>query len=186
MSSLSRALLPLRRWLVPDERGLGWMPLYTLGYLAFLLAPALFSLGSVRAAASRRMDAAYWSFTALSVLVFLPLYFGAFRHRGPRQLGCILAIAALAHALMPFNPFSNTYTIYALALLPFTGLRLAARPRSSSAAGAVRLAGAAAGLSGVQLRHHRDGGRGGVHRQPPLRPEPAPPGRPAPEPRRSA
>ncbi|HZF98651.1 MAG TPA: sensor histidine kinase [Pseudoxanthomonas sp.] len=121
---MSRALLPLRRWLVPDERGLGWMPLYTLGYLVFLLSPALFSLGGIRATSSGRLDPAYWGLTALSVLVFLPLYFGAFRQRGPKQLWRILAIAALAHALMPFNPFSNTYTIYALALLPFTGLRL--------------------------------------------------------------
>jgi two-component system sensor histidine kinase DesK len=127
MSSFSKALLPLRRWLVPDEQGLGWMPLYTLGYLVFLLAPALFSLGNIRATPSGRLDAAYWSLTALSVLVFLPLYFGAFRHRGSRQLWRILAIAALAHALMPFNPFSNTYTIYALALLPFADLRLGSK-----------------------------------------------------------
>ena len=81
MPSFSRALLPLRRWLVPDERGLGWMPLYTLGYLLFLLSPALFSLGGIRATSSGRLDPAYWGLTALSVLVFLPLYFGAFRQR---------------------------------------------------------------------------------------------------------
>jgi len=124
MSLLSRFLLPLRRWLVPDEREFGWMPLFTLGYLVFLLAPAIFSLGEIRATPSGRLDAAYWGFTAISVLIFLPLYFGAYRYRGWRQLWRILAIAALAHALMPLNLFSNTYTIYALALLPFADLRL--------------------------------------------------------------
>ena len=125
LSRLTCALLPLRRRLVPDERGQGWMPLSTLGYLFFLLVPALFS--NIGNGATLRATAGFWIATALSIAVFLPMYFASFRSRGLAKLACIACIAALAHVLMPLNPFSNTYTIYAMALLPFADLRLGAR-----------------------------------------------------------
>lgn len=125
LSRLARALLPLRRWLVPDESGLGWMPLYTLGYLLFLLVPALFATTGNGASLQGRPW--FWSATALSIAAFLPLYFASFRSRGGLRLLCIAGIATLAHALMPINPFSNTYTIYALALLPLTTLQFATK-----------------------------------------------------------
>ena len=125
LSRLTRALLPLRRRLVPDERGLGWMPLSTLGYLLFLLVPALFA--NIGNGATLRATAGFWIATGMSIAAFLPLYFASFRSRGPAKLACIAGIAALAHVLMPLNPFSNTYTIYVMALLPFADLRLGAR-----------------------------------------------------------
>jgi len=118
-------LLPLRNRLVPDELGLGWMPVYTLGYLLFLVLPALFSPSGFGNPLG--MPASFWGASLLSIAVFLPLYFASFRGRGLTKLACIAGIAALAHALLPISPFSNTYTIYAIALLPLTNLRLSGK-----------------------------------------------------------
>lgn len=92
----------LERRLLPPTLGHGesaWMPLL---YLAFLFLPLVFPM-------MRPLDL---GLTLTSIAVFLPLYFGAFWLSGWRRAAIGLAIAALAPALLPVNPFANTYTIY--------------------------------------------------------------------------
>lgn len=43
LRSLHSRLLRARHWLVPDERQLGWMPIFNLGYLVFLFLPLIFT-----------------------------------------------------------------------------------------------------------------------------------------------
>lgn len=62
--------------------------------------------------------------TLLSVAVFLPLYFVGYRASGPRLIACMLGIAALGYALLPFNPFANTYLIYAAGQAAFVNREL--------------------------------------------------------------
>ena len=45
-SPLLRRLIRLRDALVPEALGLGWMPLFLLGYLVFLFMPVLVPSGS--------------------------------------------------------------------------------------------------------------------------------------------
>ncbi len=124
---MSRFTDTLRHWrgrLIPDAYGQGWMPFYLLGYLVFLFLPLLFDYaGNV---GRRGADAVLWP-TLASLVVFVPLYFAAYRSRGRRQLACTLAIAALGYALMPINPFSNTYTIYAISFTALLDRRLLER-----------------------------------------------------------
>ena len=118
--------IPLR-WrgrLIPEEYGPGWMPFYMLGYLVFLFMPMLFDYTGK--AGGKGWSALLWP-TLASIAVFLPLYFTAYRTRGARQLACTLAIAALGYALLPINPFSNTYIIYAVSFAAMLGNRLLAR-----------------------------------------------------------
>jgi len=56
--------------------------------------------------------------------VFLPLYFAGYRASGLRMVACMLGTAALGYALLPFNPFANTYLIYAAGLAAFIGYPL--------------------------------------------------------------
>ncbi|MFN7550386.1 MAG: sensor histidine kinase [Pseudomonadota bacterium] len=93
--ALDRRLLP--RTLAPGESA--WMPLL---FLAFLFLPLAFPM-------MRPLDI---GLTLLSIVLFLPLYFGAFWLAGWRRVAMGLAMAALAPALLPVNPFANTYTIY--------------------------------------------------------------------------
>lgn len=110
-ASIRAELLRWRGRLIPETLGLGWTPFFLLGYLAFLFLPAVLGwLGE----SDRRMGGQppLWP-TLLSVGVFLPLYFAAYRVVGARRVACMLAIAALGYLLMPSNPFANTYLTYA-------------------------------------------------------------------------
>ena len=112
----------LLRWrgrLIPESLGLGWTPVFLLGYLAFLFVPVVLSwIGeSDRVLGGHPM---LWP-TLLSVAVFLPLYFGAYRGSGGARVACMLAIAALGYLLMPSNPFANTYLTYAAAFAATLG-----------------------------------------------------------------
>lgn len=78
----------------------------SLAYLSFLAFPLLARWwGS--------LFTSDWILTVLSVLVFLPLYFASYWLTGWRRLGVVTATALLGVALLPSNPFANTYTIYA-------------------------------------------------------------------------
>lgn len=114
-STFKQDMLRIRNWLVPEHLQLGWAPILSLGYLAFLFLPAVFGKGEDRWA----VGAPYGSLglTLLCVGIFLPLYFLNFRSSGLRMVLCILAIASLAFALLPFNAFSNTFLIYAAGAL---------------------------------------------------------------------
>lgn len=118
-------LLRLRGRLIPDSRGHGWMPFYTLGYLVFLFMPIVLSwLGET---SGWRGSATRIGPTLLSIAVFLPVYFAAYRVVGVRSVLCMLAIAGIGYALLPFNPFANNYTIYAVGFAAMLDARLWAR-----------------------------------------------------------
>lgn len=93
----------LRSRLLPPVIPPGAMPFFSLSYLVMLLFPAFMP----------RFPPVNWGLTALSVLAFLPLYFGYFWVRGWRRIAVLLGIAAIGLALMPANYFANTYIIYA-------------------------------------------------------------------------
>lgn len=111
-ASIKPALLRLRARLVPDTLGLGWTPFYLLGYLVFLFLPLVLGWLGEANRTFGNLALPLWP-TLLSVPVFLPLYFAAYRSVGARAVACMLVIAALGYALMPANPFANTYLIYA-------------------------------------------------------------------------
>lgn len=119
------ALLRARDRLVPDALGFGWMPFFNLGYLVFLFLPLLFANDAGEVAETMRgwypSYSGRWLPTLLSVAVFLPLYFTGFRTRGTVRVACMLGIAVLGYALMPANPFANTYVIYAAGFAAFAG-----------------------------------------------------------------
>jgi len=128
MRTLYAHLLQIRRRLVPDELGLGWAPVYMLGYLVFLFVPALFDYDGGSAKVWTGMPAPQLGATLLSIAVFLPLYFGCYRMRRlSGEIACMLGIAGLGYLLLPFNPFSNTYLIYAVAIVATFNLRLAVK-----------------------------------------------------------
>lgn len=123
--SLHARLLRMRHWLVPDELQLGWMPIFNLGYLVFLFLPLFFTgnSDSIAQAWYPRRLGQLWP-TLLSVAIFLPLYFAAYRVSGVRLIACMLGVAALGYALLPVNPFANSYLVYAAGLAAFIGRAL--------------------------------------------------------------
>lgn len=128
MRTLYARLLQIRRRLIPDELGLGWAPIYMLGYLVFLFVPAIFDYNAGNEKVWTGMPAPQLGATLLSVVVFLPLYFGCYRLRHlSGEIACMLGIAGMGYALLPFNPFANTYLIYAVAIVAAFNLRLAVK-----------------------------------------------------------
>jgi two-component system sensor histidine kinase DesK len=112
MHGLRERALHLRRWLLTDHLDLGWMPIYSLGYLLFLFLPMVFGFRSSIWVPDGGAAHKAWP-TLLSVALFLPLYFLTFRVSGKTRIVCTALIAALGFALLPANGFSNTYLIYA-------------------------------------------------------------------------
>ncbi|MEO5560306.1 MAG: sensor histidine kinase [Dokdonella sp.] len=114
MAKIGISLQRLRmRALPPHLADQGWAPLWTLLYLGFLFMNW------------SQYRQAYWlPATVLSIAVFLPLFFYGHWHCGWRRLAVAAAIAALGFALAPLNTSSNTYLIYAGAMLGASGLRL--------------------------------------------------------------
>ena len=110
-SPLLSTLTRLRDRLVPEALGLGWMPIFLLGYLVFLFVPVLVPSNADWGEGVRWY---LWP-TLASIAVFLPMYFLAYRGSALARVLCTLGIAALGYGLMPFNAFSNTYVIYAAA-----------------------------------------------------------------------
>jgi two-component system, NarL family, sensor histidine kinase DesK len=87
----------------------GWPPYLRLLYLGFLFMPLLW-----------RADSPNWlAATLISLPPFLLLYVGYLRKRWPANLALVLALALLSLLLQPFNPYANTYLVYAAALAPF-------------------------------------------------------------------
>ena len=112
-SPLLSTLTRLRDRLVPEALGLGWMPIFLLGYLVFLFVPVLVPSNADWGEGVRWY---LWP-TLASIAVFLPMYFLAYRGSALARVLCTLGIAALGYGLMPFNAFSNTYVIYAAAFV---------------------------------------------------------------------
>lgn len=117
-------LLRLRARLIPEELQLGWMPIFTLGYLAFLFVPMMFAYPGDLKSSGIPPTTNIWP-TLLSIAVFLPLYFGSYRCRGLQgEILCMLGMAALGYGLLPLNIYSNTYLIYAGAFAAFISIGL--------------------------------------------------------------
>lgn len=120
---MSVSIMPvLMRWrgrLIPESVGMGWTPFLLLGYLVFLFLPAILVwTGDSRSPFGR--EVILWP-TILSIIVFLPMYFLAYRQIGARRVACMLGIAALGYALLPTNAFANTYLTYAVAFAATLG-----------------------------------------------------------------
>ena len=130
-------MLRWRARLIPETHGHGWVPFYNLGYLVFPFLPIVLSLmgdpNQWPGPASHMLGP-----TLLSVAAFLPVYFAAYRLTGIRSLLCMLAMAGIGYALLPFNSFANAYTIYAVGFAAMLGGSLW-----------IRLAWAAAMLAGL-------------------------------------
>lgn len=107
---LTAALLHLRRAIAPDALGHGWAPLASLGYLVFLFMPL-----PMRTFAGVAVPF-HLGATLGSIALFLPLYALAWRREDGWQLAAVLGMMVLACALFAFNPYSNTYVIYAASL----------------------------------------------------------------------
>lgn len=114
MAKIGVSLERLRtRILPPHLAEQGWAPMWSLLYLGFLFM----NWGE--------FQQAYWlPATALSIALFLPLFFYGHWHCGWRRLAATAAIAALGFALAPLNTCSNTYLIYAGGMLGSSGLKL--------------------------------------------------------------
>jgi two-component system sensor histidine kinase DesK len=104
-----------RRLIGPRYDEVGSAPLWSLLYLMFLFMNW-----------ANRPWQEWIGPSVLSVIVFLPLYFLAYRSSGRHLLICEAAIAALGFALTPINICANTYLIYAAVFLPQAGLSLRA------------------------------------------------------------
>lgn len=124
MMSLRPRALALRRWFSPNGRDHGWMPLAYLGYLVFLFVPLFMRLlpSGMSQPIPFRMDA-----TLASIALFLPLYATLWRASGRAQLAAVTGIFVLGLLLFPFNPYSNTYVIYAASLAAVLPLALRTR-----------------------------------------------------------
>lgn len=113
----ARIMTVLLRWRArcfPEAPELGWMPVFNLGYLAFLFVPPVLLWLEGGESAFGTTTARVLPPTLLSIVVFLPLYLAGYRSSGARAVLCMLAIAALGYALLPYNPFANAYLIYAV------------------------------------------------------------------------
>ena len=125
--TLTSLLLRWRGRLIPESLGLGWMPFFTLGYIAFPFMPFLLGwLTDARGGWVGDASEVLWP-TLLSIAVFLPLYFAAYRFEFAGKLACMLAIAGIGYALMPVNPFANAFTIYAIGFAAGIGRHLWSR-----------------------------------------------------------
>jgi len=96
----------LRTRLLPPVLPPGAMPFFSLSYLIMLLFPAFMP----------KFPPVNWGLTLVSVLVFLPMYFGFFWLRGWRRVALLGGIVSLAIAVLPANFFANTYVVYACIL----------------------------------------------------------------------
>ena len=113
----------LRRRLLSDTDQ-GWMPFALLGYLLFLFMPML---GWLFPEVAMLRVPFHLGVTLLSVVVFLPLYFHAFRREARGRLLAVLGIFVLACVILPWNAYANTYVIYAASLLGVLSMPLRTR-----------------------------------------------------------
>ncbi len=97
----------------PDLADQGWAPLWSLLYLGFLFINY-----------NGRPASTWLPPTALSVCVFLPLYYRALQVCGRRRLYYGAAIALIGYALIAINTGANTYLIYAGACAGAAGIGL--------------------------------------------------------------
>ena len=90
-------------WLPPEQGRMPYFWLLSLGYMGWKYAYV----------APSPLEAAM---LALTLLVFLPLYFASYRARGWRAVGCMLAGCLLGAAWVRWNPGAAVFFIFACAM----------------------------------------------------------------------
>ena len=109
--NVRQTLKRLERILVPPDEELGRLPYAWLIYLGFLFFPLTLGAGGP----------SFWIPTLTSIVVFLPLYFWAFRLSGWKLLFGTVPMVILCALLTPYNPSALTYGVYAAAFAPGFG-----------------------------------------------------------------
>lgn len=92
-----------------DDIGMRWFPWINLVWSVWLFVTPFY--------ADRYQDTWLWP-TLCSYVVFLFLFQRFHYDKARRRLGYSLAIAALGFAVLPYNPGSQSYVIYACAFFP--------------------------------------------------------------------
>lgn len=101
------------RRLLPESPGLGWLPYVWLVYLSFFFIRYYYvTPGTIEAALA-----------ALSILVFLALYFHAWWLRGWALVPHIAGMTLIGIAWAPINPGANVFFIFAASFAGFLGPR---------------------------------------------------------------
>ena len=90
-------------WLPPEQGRMPYFWLLSLGYMGWKYAYV----------APSPLEAAM---LALTLLVFLPLYFASYRARGWQAVGCMLAGCLLGAAWVRWNPGAAVFFIFACAM----------------------------------------------------------------------
>ncbi|MEM7053261.1 MAG: sensor histidine kinase [Pseudomonadota bacterium] len=111
----------IHQFLLPKEHSQGWTPYLWLIYLSFFFIDWFY----------RPTDLGFNLLAALTLTLFLILYFSAFRRQGVSALCHIIAILALGMAWAPFNTGASVLFIFAASFVyrvgsMRTGLKLLA------------------------------------------------------------
>jgi two-component system sensor histidine kinase DesK len=100
-----RAVRRVHRWLLPDDREIGWTPYLWLVYLSFFFISWFF----------RPVPVSELLLSAVVLAVFLLLYFRSFWVGSRRRLWIAAATAGLGLVMTPINAGSIVFFIYAAA-----------------------------------------------------------------------
>ena len=111
MGQVRQAVLAVHEFLIPARLGAGYLPYLWLVYHGFLFLPLIFG----RPAASTVIV------TWVSVAIFLPVYFLAYRYKGKDVLPFVAILTGLGLMVAPFNPGSPVYFIHACAFAALAG-----------------------------------------------------------------
>jgi len=111
LNSLLKCFIRIHRWLLPDRLDVGCLPYVWLAYCGFLFLPFLFE----------PLPPIVLKLTLISLLVFLPLYFIAYRVKGHQLKLVIATMVMLGFALSRWNTGASVYFIHASAFCALTG-----------------------------------------------------------------
>lgn len=100
-------LKPWKQFLTDKDHG--WSPLLWVLYLGFFFIDPVVSHASFR----------LWLFDCIGALIFICLYFGLFFLENPLSLAHVVGMVVLGVVYRPYNFGSNTFFIFAAAMLPF-------------------------------------------------------------------
>jgi two-component system sensor histidine kinase DesK len=89
--------------LLPQDKDIGWVPYVWLVYLGFIPMNAYFM----------QVSRTVWLWDAVSIAVFLVLYFRGYWLDGRKLLWIIAAITLLGIVFSPTNPGASVYFVYA-------------------------------------------------------------------------
>ena len=120
---LRRRLIQIHEFLVPPKVQLSYTPYLWLVYNGFLFLPIIYGAASQR-------DIVV---TFVSLALFLPLYFSAFRFQARALLPFVAGFVLLGLLVTPFNKGAIVYFIHACAFAAFIGPPLVALRYTSMA-----------------------------------------------------